>query len=142
LAHILKPQLEANEIGDAVKIYSMDDEFDVEGDASALSAQILASLAQAGLRTSRTEAGIHAQAGSDFLFRLLGTPLGSNRLPVGIDVQVISAGDNIQVSASAYDRLGWYFNKKLVWGEDVVDRKLIDLLNTVRSAANKPTLPE
>lgn len=56
MAHILKPQLEANEIGDAVKIYSMDDEFDVEGDASALSAQILASLAQAGLRTSRTEA--------------------------------------------------------------------------------------
>jgi hypothetical protein len=94
----------------------MDDEFDVEGDASALSAQILASLAQAGLRTSRTEAGIHVQAGSDFLFRLLGTPLGSNQLPVGIDVQVISAGDNIQVSASAYDRLGWYFNKSSFGG--------------------------
>lgn len=120
----------------------MDDEFNMEGDASASSTRILASLAQAGLRTSRTEAGIQARAGSDFLFRLLGIPLGSSQLPVGIDVRVISAGDDTRVSATAYDRLGWYFNKKLVWGEDVVDRKLTDLLNTVRAAAGKPALPE
>src|SRR4051812_1838825 len=74
----------------AVKIYSMDDEFNMEGAPSALYEQILVSLAQAGLRTSRTDAGIQARAGSDFLFRLLGTPLGSSQLPVGIDVRVIS----------------------------------------------------
>lgn len=120
----------------------MDDEFNVEGDAHAVSAQILTSLAQAKLHTSRTEAGIQARAGSDFLFRLLGTPLGSSHLPVGVDVRLISARDYTRVSATAYDRLGWYFNKKLVWGEHVMDRKLTDLLNAVRAAANKSPLPE
>jgi hypothetical protein len=125
-----------------VKIYSMDDEFNVEGDTTSLIARIRTSLDRAGLRTNQSDAGIQAHGGSDFLFRLLGIPLGSSQLPVGIDVRLASAGDNTRVSATAYDRLGWYFNKKPVWGEDVVDRKLTELLNTVRSAADKQTLPE
>ena len=120
----------------------MNDEFNVEGEAPAVAAQILTSLAQARLHTSRTETGIQARAGSDLLFRLLGAPLGASQLPVGLDVRLISAGDVTRVSATAYDRLGWYFNKKLVWGEHVMDRKLTDLLNAVRAAANKPPLPE
>jgi hypothetical protein len=125
-----------------VKIYSMDDEFNVEVDADSVSGRILATLDKEGLRASQTEFGIQAHSGSDFLFRLFGIPLGSSQLPVGIDVRVTSAGDETLVSATAYDRLGWYANKKLPWGEDVVDRKLTGLLNTVRSAAHQPMLPE
>lgn len=125
-----------------MKIYSMDDEFNVEVDVASVSGRILASLDGAGLRTNQIESGIQAHSGSDFLFRLFGIPLGSSQLPVGIDVQVTSAGDGTLVSATVYDRLGWYVNKKLPWGEDVVDRKLTGLLNTVRSAADQPMLPE
>lgn len=125
-----------------MKIYSMDDEFNVEGDAASLTSRILTSLKRAGLRTNQSESGIQAHGGSDLLFRLLGIPLGSSQLPVGIDIRVSSAGDSTQVSATAYDRLGWYFNEKLVWGEDVMDQKLTGLLNIVRSAADTPTLPE
>ena len=133
---------QGHEIGGVVKIYSMDDEFNVEVDVASVSGRILTTLDGAGLRTSQIESGIQAHSGSDFLFRLLGIPLGSNQLPVGIDVRVTSAGDETLVSATAYDRLGWYVNKKLFWGEDVVDHKLTGLLNTVRSAADQPMLPE
>jgi hypothetical protein len=105
----------------------MDDEFNVEVDAATVSGRILASLDGGGLRTNQIESGIQAHSGSDFLVRLLGIPLGSSQLPVGID---------------AYDRLGWYINKKSLWGEDVIDRKLTGLLNMVRSAADQPMLPE
>jgi hypothetical protein len=131
-----------HEIEGVVKIYSVDDEFNVEVDAASVSNRILASLGGAGLRTNQIESGIRAHSGSDPLFRLFGIPLGSSQLPVGIDVQVVSAGDGTLVTATAYDRLGWYANKKLVWGEDVVDRKLTGLLNTVRSAVHQPMLPE
>lgn len=120
----------------------MDDEFNVEVGAASVSGRILASLDRAGLRTDQIESGIHGHSGSDLLFRLFGIPLGSRQLPVGIDVRVTSAGDETLVSATAYDRLGWYVNKKLPWGEDVVDRKLTGLLNTVRAAADQPMLPE
>ncbi|XAS68625.1 hypothetical protein V3C33_04820 [Micrococcaceae bacterium Sec5.7] len=120
----------------------MDDDFNVEGDAASLTGRIRTSLDGAGLRTNQIESGIRAHAGSDFLFRLLGIPLGSSQLPVGIDVRLTSVGDDTRVSATAYDRLGWYFDKKLFWGEEVVDRKLTGLLNMVRSAADQPMLPE
>ena len=129
-------------LGGVVKIYSLDDEFNVKVDAASVSGRILESLDGAGLRTNQIESGIEAHSGSDFLFRLFGIPLGSSQLPVGIDVRVTSAGDQTLVSATAYDRLGWYANKKLPWGEDVVARKLTGLLNTVRSAADQPILPE
>lgn len=97
----------------------MDDEFNVEVDVASVSGRILASLDGAGLRTNQIESGIQAHSGSDFLFRLFGIQLGSSQLPVGIDVRVTSAGDETLVSATAYDRLGWYVNKGLPWGEDV-----------------------
>jgi len=120
----------------------MDDEFTVEGDTASLTARIRTSLDGARLQINQIESGIRAHAGSDFLFRVLGIPLGSSQLPVGIDIRLTSVGDDTLVSATAYDRLGWYFNKKLFWGEEVVDRKLTELLNIVRSAADQPMLPE
>ncbi|MET3812342.1 hypothetical protein [Arthrobacter sp. UYEF3] len=30
--------------------------------------------------------------------------------------------NQIEFENTTYDRLGWYFNEKLFWGEEVVDR--------------------
>lgn len=63
-------------------------------------------------------------------------------MPIGIDIQVTTAGGQTRVAATAYDRLGWYFNKQLLWGEAVEDRKLTELLNIVRSTMGQSMLPE
>jgi hypothetical protein len=63
-------------------------------------------------------------------------------LPVGLDVRVAPCEKGTTIDALAYDRLGWYVNSKLFWGENVLDRKLTRLLNEVRSATGQPDLPE
>lgn len=96
-----------------MKIYTMVDSFTVNEDAESISRRILDHLNSAGLRPDQTQSGIQAHAGSDIMFRLLGIPLGSNSLPVGLDVQIAPSDDGALIAATAYDRLGWYMNKKL-----------------------------
>lgn len=123
-----------------MKIYSMNDEFTVQGSPELVSQRILDALNTAGLSTDQTPDGIEVRAGSDILLRLFGFLLVPNSFPVGLTVHVVSEEEGTRVTSSAYDRLGWYINKKLLWGEDVLNRRLTDLLNTVRTATGQPTL--
>lgn len=129
------------ERGSQMKIYTMVDSFTVTEDAESTSRRILDRLNSVGLKADEIQTGIRARGGSDIIFRIFGIPLGSNSLPVGLDVQVSAGDGETTVGATAYDRLGWYMNRKLVWGENVVDRKLTGLLNEVRSATGQPELP-
>lgn len=123
-----------------MKIYSMNDEFTVQGNPESVSQRILDALNTAGLSTDQTPDGIEVRAGSDILLRLFGFLLAPNSFPVGLTVHVASEEEGTRVTSSAYDRLGWYINKKLLWGEDVLNRRLTDLLNMVRTATGQPTL--
>ncbi|WCI08971.1 hypothetical protein PJ267_03110 [Arthrobacter sp. OVS8] len=125
-----------------MKNYTLDDSFTVTEDVQLVSRRIVDHLSSAGLRPNETQDGIEVRAGSDLLIRLLGIPLGSKWLPVGIDVHVAEDEQATTVTSAAYDRLGWYVNKKLMWGEDVLNRRLTELLNEVRTALGKPELPQ
>jgi hypothetical protein len=123
-----------------MKNYTMEDSFTVREDANLLSGRISNHLGAVGLRPNQTQNGIEVRAGSDILFRLLGTLLGFRRFPVGLEVFVRSDEEGTRVTSYAYDRLGWYITKKLFWGEDNLNRRLTDLLNEVRTAAGQPML--
>ena len=125
-----------------MKSYTMEDSFTVAEDANLLSGRIANHLGAVGLRPNQTQNGIEVRAGSDTLFRLLGTLLGFRRFPVGLEVVVRSDEEGTRVISSAYDRLGWYVTKKLFWGEDNLNRRLTDLLNEVRTAAGQPMLSQ
>ena len=73
-----------------MKSYTMEDSFTVTEDANLLSGRIANHLGAVGLRPNQTQSGIEVRAGSDILFRLLGTLLGFRRFPVGLDVFVRS----------------------------------------------------
>lgn len=123
-----------------MKIYSMNDDFTVQGSPESVSQRILHALNTAGLSTDQTPDGIEVRAGSDILLRLFGFLLAPDKFPVGLTVHVASAEEGTRVTSSAYDRLGWYINKKLFWGEDVLNRRLTELLNMVRTATGQPAL--
>lgn len=123
-----------------MKIYSMNDDFTVQGSPESVSRRILQALNTAGLSTDQTPDGIEVRAGSDILLRLFGFLLAPDKFPVGLTVHVASAEEGTKVTSSAYDRLGWYINKKLFWGEGVLNRRLTELLNMVRTATGQPVL--
>lgn len=125
-----------------MKIYTMDDSFTVAEDVNLVSRRIVDHLSSAGLRPNQTQDGIQVRAGSDILLRLLGFLLVPNSYPVGLEVHVAEDEQGTKVTSAAYDRLGWYVNKKLLWGEDVLSRRLTELLNEVRTALGKPELPQ
>lgn len=125
-----------------MKKYTMEDSFTVKEDVNLVSRRIVDHLSSAGLRPKQTQNGIEVRAGSDILLRLLGFLLAPNSFPVGLDVYAAKGEEGTRVTSSAYDRLGWYVNKKLFWGEDVLNRRLTQLLNEVRAAAGQPELPE
>ncbi|MEV7136417.1 hypothetical protein AB0N24_26530 [Arthrobacter sp. NPDC093128] len=124
-----------------MKHYTMDDRFTASEDAELISSRIADHLGSAGLIPNKSENDIEVRAGSELLFRLFGFLLVPTSFPVGLTVHVAPDEDGTTVTCSAYDRLGWYVNKKLFWGEDLLNRKLTELLNEVRSAAGQSKLP-
>lgn len=120
----------------------MDDNFMVKEDVESTSSRIFAHLKSVGYKPEMSPNGIQVRTGSAILFRLFGIPLGSNSLPLGLDVQMAPIGDGTRVTSAAYDRLGWYLNKRPLWGEQVLDRKLTGLLNVIRTAAGEGPVPE
>lgn len=124
-----------------MKRYTMEDSFTVSGDVDLITRRIVDRLSSAGLKPNQVQNSIEVRTGSDLLLRLFGFLLAPNNFPVGLTVHVVADEEGSRVKSSAYDRLGWYVNKKLFWGEDVLNRKLTNLLNEVRAAAGQSKLP-
>lgn len=108
-------------------LYSREDHFVVNQSLSQVQSVLSTHLRSLGCRVEVEAGALNCRLGSDLMFRLFGAavPIGRKNIPVGATVRFEpSDGDGTALNVRTYDRLGWYMNKRLLWGgQEELERK-------------------
>lgn len=120
-------------------LYNREDDFVVNQNLSQARSNLSTHLRSFGCRVEAgAEADLTCSIGSDLIFRLFGAaiPVGRKNIPVGATISFQAMQDgHTALSVRIYDRLGWYMNKRLVWGgQGELERKLDWLTKEIRGA--------
>lgn len=118
-------------------LYNREDHFRVDQDTNQAQSKLSTHLSSLGCRVDADTDVLTCHIGSDLIFRLFGAaiPIGKNNIPIGATIHFEPTGGGTVVDVKTYDRLGWYMNKRLLWGgQEELERKLDWLTSEIRAA--------